>query len=66
MVKKKYKPIEIDYSKLRRSSAKTTVPVYFAISEDELAERMARQWEKNEKLIEERRLREKCLLQEEK
>ena len=66
MAKKKYEPIEIDYSKLRRSTAKTKIPVYFAVSEEELEERMARQWEKNQKLLQEKRLREKCLIQGEK
>ncbi|MBO3312827.1 hypothetical protein [Clostridium perfringens] len=64
MAKKKFEPVEIDYSKLRRSSAKTKNPVYFAVSEEELARRMARQWERTQKLKEEKRLREKCLLQE--
>ena len=46
MTKKKYEPVEIDYSKLRKSKAKTQIPVYFAISEEELKERMARTWER--------------------
>ena len=65
MAKKKFEPIEIDYSKLRKSTVDTPIPVYFAISEEELEERMARQWERTQKLKEEKRLREKCLLQEE-
>lgn len=65
MAKKKYEPIEIDYSKLRKSKANTKNPVYFAVSEEELKKRMARQWERTQKLKEEKRLREKCLLQEE-
>ncbi|WP_283696878.1 hypothetical protein ACSXBU_11925 [Clostridium perfringens] len=64
MAKKKFEPIDIDYSKLRKSTVDTPIPVYFAISEEELAERMARQWERTQKLKEEKRLREKCLLQE--
>ncbi|MGG5461466.1 hypothetical protein [Clostridium sp. B9] len=65
MAKKKYEPIEIDYSKLRRSKAKTKNPVYFAVSEEVMEERMARQWERTQKLKEEKRLREKCLQKQE-
>ncbi|HFD2035902.1 TPA: hypothetical protein ACF2DS_000773 [Clostridium perfringens] len=46
MDKKQYRAIEIDYSKLRRSEAKTKHPVYFAVSEEEMEERMARAWER--------------------
>ncbi|MCX0390991.1 hypothetical protein LI050_05485 [Clostridium perfringens] len=49
MTKKKYEPVEIDYSKLRKSKTKTQIPVYFAISEEELEERMARTWERIQK-----------------
>ena len=49
MTKKKYEPVEIDYSKLRKSTTKTQIPVYFAISEEELKERMARTREKSYK-----------------
>lgn len=60
MDKRKFKTVEIDYSKLRRSKAKTKNPVYFAVSEEEIEERMARQWERNERLKEEKRLRGEC------
>lgn len=60
MNKRKFKTAEIDYSKLRRSKAKTKNPVYFAVSEEVIEERMARQWERNERLKEEKRLRGEC------
>ncbi|WP_300259398.1 hypothetical protein [Clostridium sp.] len=65
MAKKKFKPIEIDYSKLRKCPVDTPIPVYFAISEEELEERMAREWERTQRLKEEKRLREKCLQKQE-
>ncbi|MDU1308489.1 MAG: hypothetical protein E6936_13655 [Clostridium perfringens] len=57
---------EIDFSKLWRSPAKTKSPVWFAPSREEMEERMARQYEINEKILEEKRFRESCLIKEEK
>ena len=52
--------IEIDYSKLRRSKAKTKHPVYFAVSEEEMEERMARAWERMQVEKAEKELMKKC------
>ncbi|MFR7934334.1 MAG: hypothetical protein ACLU4S_02745 [Clostridium perfringens] len=51
---------EIDYSKLRRSKAKTKYPVYFAVSEEEMEERMARAWERIQAEKAEKELMKKC------
>ncbi|EOU1910740.1 hypothetical protein LI063_05850 [Clostridium perfringens] len=58
----KDKKYEIDFSKLWRSPAKTKSPVWFEPSREEMEERMARQWERNERILEEKRLSDKCLL----
>lgn len=60
MKKKQYRAIKIDYSKLRRSKAKTKHPVYFAISEEEMEERMARAWERIQVEKAEKELMKKC------
>lgn len=51
---------EIDYSKLRRSKAKTKHPVYFAVTEEEMEERMARAWERIQIEKVEKELMKKC------
>ncbi|BDU81781.1 hypothetical protein [Clostridium perfringens] len=58
--KKTQNNIEIDYSKLRRSKAKTKHPVYFAVSEEEMEERMARAWERIQVEKAEKELMKKC------
>ncbi|XZM34745.1 hypothetical protein ACSXAY_06725 [Clostridium perfringens] len=58
--KKTQNNIEIDYSKLRRSKAKTKHPVYFAVSEEEMEERMARAWERIQAEKAEKELMKKC------
>lgn len=60
MDKKQYRAIKIDYSKLRRSKAKTKHPVYFAVSEEEMEERMARAWERIQVEKAEKELMKKC------
>lgn len=60
MDKKQYRATEIDYSKLRRSKAKTKHPVYFAVSEEEMEERMARAWERIQVDKAEKELMKKC------
>ncbi len=60
MEKKQYRAIEIYYSKLRRSKAKTKHPVYFAVSEEEMEERMARAWERIQVEKAEKELMKKC------
>ncbi len=52
--------IKIDYSKLRRSKVKTKHPVYFAVSEEEMEERMARAWERIQVDKAEKELMKKC------
>lgn len=58
--KKTQNNVEIDYSKLRRSKAKTKHPVYFAVSEEEMEERMARVWERIQVEKAEKELMKKC------
>ncbi|MBO3344350.1 hypothetical protein JJB52_08730 [Clostridium perfringens] len=58
--KKTQNNVEIDYSKLRRSKAKTKHPVYFAVSEEEMEERMARAWERIQVEKAEKELMKKC------
>ncbi|MDM0609581.1 hypothetical protein QTH09_00890 [Clostridium perfringens] len=60
MDKKQYRTTEIDYSKLRRSKAKTKHPVYFAVSEEDMEERMARAWERIQVEKAEKELMKKC------
>ncbi|EOU2128082.1 hypothetical protein C4D39_12915 [Clostridium perfringens] len=60
MDKKQYRSIKIDYSKLRRSKAKTKHPVYLAVSEEEMEERMARAWERIQVEKAEKELMKKC------
>ena len=51
---------EIDYGKLRICKAKTHYPVFLAVSEEEMEERMARAWERIQIDKAEKELMKKC------